>query len=138
MTVHLSIGRRCDREHGDTMKFEQIVCVDETRLTTEGYRDLQQFSNKLVIVYSDYPASNEEILTRIQGADCVLVSPLTPISAEVLQAANRLKYVGMCCSLYDASSANVEIEAAQSQHRSTSISEDRFKQAISFSGAGSV
>ncbi|WP_420630523.1 NAD(P)-dependent oxidoreductase [Candidatus Leptofilum sp.] len=51
----------------------------------------------------------------MQDADCVLVSWNTPISAEVLRAAKQLKYVGMCCSLYDASSANVDIEAAQSQ-----------------------
>jgi phosphoglycerate dehydrogenase-like enzyme len=97
------------------MKFKQIVCIDETGLIPEGYRDLQQFSTSTVITYDDYPTSNEEMIDRIQDADCVLVSWNTPLSSEVLHAAKHLKYVGMCCSLYDASSANVDIQAAQSQ-----------------------
>jgi len=98
-----------------SIKFKQIVCIDETGLTPEGYRELQQFSSNKVINYSDYPASNSEIIERIQAADCVLVSWKTPLSAEAIQAARRLKYIGMCCSLYGASSANVDIKAAQSQ-----------------------
>jgi phosphoglycerate dehydrogenase-like enzyme len=95
--------------------FEQIICIDDTGLTPEGYRDLQQFSEKKVIRYSDVPATNEEVVERMQDADCVLVSWKTPVSSEAIQAAKRLTYIGMCCSLYDASSANVDIKAAQSK-----------------------
>ena len=80
-----------------------------------GYQELQKFSSKPIIKYSDYPSSNEEIIDRIKGADCVLVSWNTPISARVIKSAKQLKYIGMCCSLYDASSANVDIRAAQSK-----------------------
>jgi lactate dehydrogenase-like 2-hydroxyacid dehydrogenase len=43
----------------------------------------------------------------------VLVSWNTQIRAGVLRASPRLAYVGMCCSLYDERSANVDIEAAR-------------------------
>lgn len=96
--------------------FNQIVCVDKTGLTEHGYIQLQNYSQNKLINYSDYPTTTDEIITRIKDADCVLVSWNTQISAEALQAAKKLKYVGMCCSLYDPASANVDIQAAQTQN----------------------
>lgn len=95
------------------MKFEQIVFVDETGLVPEGYQELQRYSSKPIIKYTDYPSSEEQIIERIRTADCVLVSWNTPITASVINTAKHLKYIGMCCSLYDPSSANVDVEVAQ-------------------------
>ncbi len=97
------------------MKFEQIVCVDRTGLTAAGAAALQQFSENEVVFYEDYPATAEEVARRIQQADCVLVSWNTRIPAEALRSARRLRYVGMCCSLYSPESANVDIHAAGQQ-----------------------
>ena len=94
-------------------KFKKIVCVDETGLVPEGYQELQRYSSKPIIKYTDYPSSEEQIIERIRTADCVLVSWNTPISARVIKTAKHLKYIGMCCSLYDPSSANVDVEIAQ-------------------------
>jgi phosphoglycerate dehydrogenase-like enzyme len=95
------------------MIFDQLVCVDKTRLTPEGLARLQEFSRAKVRCHPDNPASEGEILARIRDADGVLVGSQTPVSAVVLRAAGRLRYVGMCCSLYDPASANVDIVAAR-------------------------
>ena len=96
--------------------FERIVCVDNVRLTPDGYEKLQRYSDEKVIAYADYPTSTKEIVNRIKDADAVLVSWHTPITADAIRLAGRLKYIGMCCSLYDASSANVDIEAAAARN----------------------
>jgi hypothetical protein len=88
--------------------FDQLVYADKTRLTPEGLARLQEFSRARVRCYPDDPASEGEILARIRDADGILVGWQTPISAEVLRAAPCLRYVGMCCSLYDSASANVD------------------------------
>ena len=93
--------------------FQQIVCVDKTGLTPLGLAELQGFSRAKVICYADSPADDAEIIARIDGADCVLVSWGTQIGADVLRASPQLTYVGMCCSLYDERSANVDISAAK-------------------------
>lgn len=95
------------------MLFEQIVCLDATGLTDEGYAALQRRSSRPLITYADSPASEEELLRRIRGADCALVSWRTPVPAEVIRRAQGLRYIGMCCSLYSPESANVDIAAAR-------------------------
>ena len=95
------------------MIFDQLVCADKTRLTPEGIGRLQAFSRAEVRCYPDDPATEPEILARIGEADAVLVGWQTRVSRAVLRAAGRLKYVGMCCSLYDPASANVDIGAAR-------------------------
>jgi len=94
-------------------RFEQIVCIDKIGLTPLGLDELQSFSRKGVICYPDSPASAAEIIERINDADCVLVSWDTRIGADALRAAPHLVYVGMCCSLYDERSANVDINTAK-------------------------
>jgi hypothetical protein len=44
-----------------------------------------------------------------------LVSWRTKVNAEVIKASPNLKYIGMCCSLYDEKAANVDIVQARSQ-----------------------
>jgi len=92
--------------------FAQIVCVDDTRLTPEGIGALRRFSREEPRCYGNIPASEEETLARIGDADCLLVSWKTPITGRILRASRGLRYVGMCCSLYDPASANVDIGTA--------------------------
>jgi phosphoglycerate dehydrogenase-like enzyme len=95
------------------MVFDQLVCADKTRLSPAGIAQLQVFSRTGVSCYPDDPATEGEVLERIGDADGILVGPQTQVSAAVLKAAVRLKYVGMCCSLYDPASANVDILTAR-------------------------
>ncbi|MEL7120354.1 MAG: NAD(P)-dependent oxidoreductase [Bacteroidota bacterium] len=91
--------------------FKQIVIVDKTGLENWTLEKLSEYSENPIKIYNDLPTS-EEAAKRIEDADGVFVSWRTPLSAEVLSCAKDLKYVGMCCSLYDKNSANVDIEYA--------------------------
>ncbi|WP_435354857.1 NAD(P)-dependent oxidoreductase [Emticicia sp. SJ17W-69] len=94
-------------------KFRQIVCVDNTRLTAPALEKLSQYSEQEVKIFNDYPTNKDEIINRIGDADCLLVSWKTTIDKEIIENANALKYIGMCCSLIDKTSANVNIDAAE-------------------------
>ena len=97
------------------MKFKKLVSVDDTGLINEVKEALYKLADE-VIFYTDYPTNNKEIINRIENADCVLVSWNTRIDKEAIKAAKALKYIGMCCSLYDEKSANVDIEAARERN----------------------
>lgn len=93
-------------------KFKKIVAVDNISFTEDRYGELDQFA-EAVELYQDYPTENEEIIRRIGDADCVLVSWNTRIDRTVIEQCSSLRYIGMCCSLYDEKSANVDIVAAR-------------------------
>lgn len=94
------------------MKFRKIVSIDNTGLEPWAKEKLLELAEE-VVLYEDYPTSNSEIISRIEGSDCVLVSWNTPIDREVIESCSSIKYIGMCCSLYDEKSANVDIVAAR-------------------------
>ena len=91
-----------------TNKFNKIVCVDDCGLTGN-YKSKIYDLSETVIEYNNVPENNVEIMSRIGDADCVLVSWKTRIDAHVLSKCPGIKYIGMCCSLYDEKSANVDI-----------------------------
>ncbi|WP_424494408.1 D-isomer specific 2-hydroxyacid dehydrogenase family protein [Salinimicrobium sp. GXAS 041] len=91
------------------MKFNRIVCLDKTKLQDWALEELQKLSEKKIEYHLDYPESDEEILNRIGDAEAVLVSWRTQISEEIIKKCPNLKYIGMCCSLYDDASANVPV-----------------------------
>jgi phosphoglycerate dehydrogenase-like enzyme len=95
------------------MIFERLVLADRTRLTAEGVAELQRFSRQRLGLFADDPATEAELAARIGEADAVLVGWQTKVTAAVLAAAAKVRYVGMCCSLYDEASANVDIAAAR-------------------------
>ncbi len=95
------------------MNFNKIVCVDHTKLQDWALEELQQYSEQKIRVYDDYPASEEEILKRIDGADAVIVSWHTRIDENIISKSPNLRYIGMACSLYDDASANVAVKYAR-------------------------
>ncbi|SDL32396.1 hypothetical protein SAMN04488034_103193 [Salinimicrobium catena] len=95
------------------MKFKKIVCVDNTKLQDWALEELQQYSEQEIEVYDDYPASEEEVVKRIQGADAVIVSWRTILDEKIISQCPDLKYIGMACSLYDDASANVAVNFAR-------------------------
>lgn len=94
------------------MKFNKIVSVDNTGLVETVKTKLLELGEE-VVFYDDFPADNAEIISRIGDADCVLVSWNTKLSREVIGSCPNIKYIGMCCSLIDEKSANVDIAAAK-------------------------
>ena len=93
--------------------FKKITIIDDCGLTNSILKKLPALSIEPVTIFNDFPKTDDEILERISDSDCVLVSWHTKINADILQASKSLKFIGMCCSLYDEKSANVNIEAAR-------------------------
>lgn len=95
------------------MKFNKIVCVDQTKLNKEAISELRNFSREEVEVHTDYPETKDEVIERIGDAEAVIVSWHTQLDDEVIKACPNLKYIGMACSLYDDESANVAVKFAR-------------------------
>jgi len=94
------------------MGFKKIVAVDYTGLVSSARQELHQHADR-VEIHDDFPEGNQEIIARIGNADCVLVSWNTRIDKEVIESCSNIKYIGMCCSLLDEKSANVDIKTAR-------------------------
>ncbi|MGB4840586.1 MAG: NAD(P)-dependent oxidoreductase [Saprospiraceae bacterium] len=95
------------------MKFNKISVIDNCGLTFPELDKIIELSNEQVSIYSDFPLSEKEIIQRISDSDCVLVSWHTNISAEIIRACPSVQFIGMCCSLYDENSANVDISESR-------------------------
>lgn len=96
------------------MKFKKIVSIDYTGIDEFVHEKLKSLCNTLEI-YNDFPKSEAEIIKRAKNADVLLVSWNTPITANIIKNLPTLKYIGMCCSLYDEKSSNVDIIQAKKQ-----------------------
>ena len=95
------------------MIFRKIAIIDKCGLTSPEIEKIALLSQEAISIYDDFPESENEIIKRMSDADCVLVSWHTKITAEMIQASPSLKFIGMCCSLYDEKSANVDIVEAR-------------------------
>ncbi|WP_430817729.1 NAD(P)-dependent oxidoreductase [Carboxylicivirga sp. RSCT41] len=93
--------------------FHQIVILDYTGLQGFAIEKLQSYSVMPIKAFNSIPMDDEEIIARIGNADCVFVSWNTPVNAAVIEKCEQLKYIGMCCSLIDESSANVDVRYAR-------------------------
>jgi len=91
------------------MIFKKITILDKCGLTSPEIEKIALLSLEPVSIYDNFPESENEIIRRIGDSDCFLVSWHTKITAEILRACPSLKFIGMCCSLYDENSANVDI-----------------------------
>jgi hypothetical protein len=98
------------------MTFQKITFIDSCGLTNPVVVQIANLSKEPIVIYNDDPANDDEILKRIADSDCILVSWRTRLNAEVIKASPNLKYIGMCCSLYDEKAANVDIVQARSQN----------------------
>lgn len=96
------------------MKFRKIVSIDYTGIDDFVHEKLKSLCDKLVI-YNDFPKSEDEIIIRAKDADVILVSWNTPVTANIIKKLPSLKYIGMCCSLYDEKSSNVDIIQSKKQ-----------------------
>jgi len=92
--------------------FTKIAIIDRCGLTPPILEKLRTLSEQPISIFDDFPETDAEIIKRIGDSDCILVSWHTQLTADFLRAAPALKFIAMCCSLYDAKAANVDIEAA--------------------------
>lgn len=88
--------------------FENLVAIEPVSLVPEAREALRRYARR-VVLYDDIPGDDREIVARIGGADAVLLSYTSRLTAEAMEQCPGLRYVGMCCSLYSEESANVDI-----------------------------
>lgn len=93
--------------------FEKLVIIEPINVLPNHIKKLHEFAKEVIYFNNSLPKNDEDIISRIQNADCVLVSYTTSISANVLEHCKNIKYIGMCCSLYSEESANVDIKKAK-------------------------
>lgn len=92
--------------------FQKLVAIEPVSLIESAEAALHRYA-KEVMLYRDVPATPDEIVRRAEGADAMLISTTSTISADILSRLPKLRYVGMCCSLYGEESANVDIRYAR-------------------------
>lgn len=92
--------------------FQKLVAIEPVSLVIEAEKKLYDYARE-VVLYPDIPADDEEIIRRIGDADAVLLSYTSRISKYVLAHCEKVRYIGMCCSLYSEESANVDIAFAR-------------------------
>lgn len=88
--------------------FRKLVAIEPISLIPSAEKALHSFAHE-VIMYNNIPSGDDEIISRIGDADVVLLSYTSGINRYVLERCSDIKYIGMCCSLYSAESANVDI-----------------------------
>lgn len=93
-------------------KFKKLVAIEPINIFKKHLDKLYDYADE-VILYNDMPKCDDEIIKRINDSDAVLVSYTTLINEYVLKSSKHLKYIGMCCSLYNPESANVDIKCAE-------------------------
>lgn len=95
--------------------FNKLVAIEPVKLVPTAEEKLEEYA-KEVILFTDVPTNDEEIIRRIGDADAVLLSYTSTIGKLVLDACTGIRYIGMCCSLYSEESANVDIRTAREKN----------------------
>lgn len=93
-------------------KFAKLVAIDPVGLVPHALERLRRMADN-IIMYDDVPADSARTVERIGDADAVLLSYRSSMPREVIERCPRLRYIGMCCSLYSPESANVDIRCAE-------------------------
>lgn len=91
--------------------FQKLVAIEPIRMDAQAQQQLSEYAQQ-VICYEDLPKNDEEIIRRIGDADAVLVSYTNKHFKTGHRGQHKFRYIGMCCSLYNPQSANVDILAA--------------------------
>ena len=96
-------------------RFRKMTIIGPTRFTEDSKKRMrEEFADELIIV-PYVPRDEEELIGVIGDSDCVLVALQVKVTAKVIEACPQIRYIGMCCSLYNPESANVDILAANAK-----------------------
>lgn len=88
--------------------FRKLVAIEPVSLIPSAEEELRTYAEE-VVMYTDVPTGDDEIVARIGDADAVLLSYTSQLGRSVLEQCPNVRYIGMCCSLYSPESANVDI-----------------------------
>lgn len=87
-------------------KFSQIAVIDTVVITEKAKKELQNFSDLLVMFPKTDATSENEVIQRIGKADAVLGSWKSTITKRILDKCPSIKYIGICGT----SMANIEVD----------------------------
>lgn len=96
------------------MKFKKIVGVEPLNLIPSAEKALYHYAEQ-VVLHQDIPVDAQDMAARIGDADAVLISYTSALGEDALAHCPNVQYIGMCCSLYTAESANVDIRYANAR-----------------------
>lgn len=91
--------------------FRKLVAIEDPLINAGARKKLGEYARE-VIIHDNLPENDDEIISRIGDADAVLVTFKTKIGRNVIEACPGIKYIGMCCTLFE-SSCNVDLAAAR-------------------------
>ena len=94
--------------------FKKLVAIEPVSLIPSAENKLELFAED-VVMYTNIPKDDVEIVERIGDADAVLLSYTTQLNRTAIEECPNIKYIGMCNSLYSPESANVDIIYANSR-----------------------
>ena len=78
------------------MKFKQIVILDDVNISDNSMIELENYSKNQVKIFNSDSKNNNEIIERLNDADCALLSWRTPIDKQILSTCENLKLVCLC------------------------------------------
>lgn len=93
-------------------KFHKIVAVGPIAFKDDFASKCQTVGEQF-LHYPQMPGDDDELIALVGDADALLVPLSVFVTGRVLRACPKLRYVGMCCSLYTPESANVDLLTAK-------------------------
>ena len=90
--------------------FQKLVVIEPLHLLAETEKSFEKYAHQ-VVRYETIPDSDQEIISRLESADAVLINVTTTITRRVIEACPTLRYIGMCCTLYENESCSVDLQA---------------------------
>jgi hypothetical protein len=85
----------------------KISVLNNIHLLPKEREQIQALSTRSVTFPEDMPTSDVELIARTNGAEAILVTPGTKITASYLDACPSVKYVGLCGT----STVNIDLNA---------------------------
>ena len=92
--------------------FKKLTAIEALNLLPEAEEKLSKMA-ETYITFKDSPKDDPEIIERINNSDGILLNVNTTISEKVLRSCNDLKYIGLCCTLYEDESCSVCLPVAR-------------------------
>ena len=92
--------------------FKTLTAVEPLNLLEETEKKLKNYCENY-IAFKDFPKSEAEIIERIKDSDGILLNVNTTLSENVLRSCKKLKYIGLCCTLYEDESCSVHLPTAR-------------------------
>ncbi len=94
-------------------RFNEVAVIEETGLRDWALDALRSLTIGPFRTFHTSATDETELIRRIGSADGVFLSWTTQLNEHVLRESPNIQFIGLCCSLYDPQSSNVDVDFAQ-------------------------